>query len=93
MMSWAATPDWENMAKRLPTGQPELAKRLMEFRDVVWAELKRRFGHHGPDGEWISDIRAFGTAGKMSNDIDFSVLNRLAMQDQLLTREKCKPLI
>ncbi len=67
------TPDWELMAKRMPTDDADLAARMSEFREWTFEQVQRR---------WPNTVRT-GTSGKMGNDLDFSVSGPNAGRDQL----------
>ncbi|MEE9195280.1 MAG: hypothetical protein V3U44_05525, partial [Alphaproteobacteria bacterium] len=57
------TPDWARMARTLPDENPELAGRLMAFREWVWDQTAKRFDF----------VRRTGSRGRMTNDLDFSI--------------------
>ncbi len=54
--------DWPGMAGTLPVVEPEIAVKLMEFRNWLFTHLTQKF----------KDIEPTGSVGKMSNDLDFS---------------------
>lgn len=59
-------PSWPEIARTIDAQEPALRDQLLELRSWVWEQLTARYGE---------SIKATGSAGKFSNDLDFSNLS------------------
>ena len=56
-------PSWPEMAKTIDAQDPQIRDQLLEMRGWVWDQLTARYD---------TKIKATGSSGKFSNDLDFS---------------------
>ncbi len=67
------TPNWDGFAAAMARDNEALGGRLIEFRQYVWDRLKKRF----------PNIEGTGSAGHITNDLDFSVMSELPAAEQI----------